>query len=213
MGDDSLDVNQISKLMQAYSLQSINSSDNTNSLLFELLLQSLEENTASHDNTAAQDNTRFTSSNNVDTGSESSSNDVSADILNSIESSSQKYGVDDSLIESVIKQESGFNPDAVSQAGAQGLMQLMPGTSDSLGVDNPFDILENIDGGTRYLKTLLDAFKGDEKLALAAYNGGIGRMNKLGVDTDEEISKMPSETQNYVNRVLQNYEKYKSGSK
>lgn len=208
-----MNVNQISKLMQAYTLQSTNSSDDTSSLLFELLLQSLIESETSKAGTTMQDKTGYTSANNMGTGSQSLPDDISKDISNAIKLSSEKYGIDDKLIESVIKQESDFDPDAVSRAGAQGLMQLMPGTSASLGVNNPFDVLENIDGGTKYLKTLLDAFKGSEKLALAAYNGGIGRMNRLGVDTDEEISKMPSETQNYVKKVLQNYEKYKAGSK
>jgi soluble lytic murein transglycosylase-like protein len=212
-----LDTNQISKLIQAYSLKSINSSsessDSTTSLLFELLLQSLEESGAEQGSISRQDSSGYSPSNSKGARSVNQSGDISGDILNAIELSSRKYGEDDSLIESVIEQESDFNPDAVSSAGAQGLMQLMPGTARSLGVDNPFDVLENIDGGTRYIKTLLDAFNGDKKLALAAYNGGIGRMNKLGVDTDEEISKMPSETQNYVTRVLRNYEKYKSDIK
>lgn len=126
-----------------------------------------------------------------------------------IQAAAKKYGVDEDFIKAMIKQESSFRTDAVSKAGAMGLMQLMPKTAESLGVSNPFNVMENVDGGTKYIKKLMDSFGGSKELALSAYNGGISRMNRRGVDTTEEISNMPKETQNYVDKVMKAYETYK----
>jgi len=118
-------------------------------------------------------------------------------IEKSIYKAAQNYNLPVNLIKSVIRAESNFQVNAVSRAGAQGLMQLMPVTARELGVKNPFDIEENIDGGSRYLRKMLDSFGGDLKLALAAYNAGPEAVIKYG-------GKIPPyrETQQYVRRVL-----------
>jgi soluble lytic murein transglycosylase-like protein len=116
-----------------------------------------------------------------------------------VEEMSEKYKVDKNLVMAIIKQESGFNPNAVSHAGAQGLMQLMPGTAKKLGVLNPFDVTQNIEGGVKHLRGLMDRYRGNIVLAIAAYNSGGGSVDKYG--------GVPpyAETQNYVKRILSNY--------
>jgi soluble lytic murein transglycosylase-like protein len=116
-----------------------------------------------------------------------------------IDEAGQRYGVDPKLLESVIQQESGFDPNATSAAGAEGLMQLMPQTAASLGVTDAYDPAQSIDAGARYLKGDLDRFGGDTSLALAAYNAGAGAVEQYG--------GVPpyAETQNYVQQVLGRY--------
>lgn len=115
-----------------------------------------------------------------------------------ITAAAAKYGVSAALVRAVIQAESGYNPQAVSRAGAGGLMQLMPGTAKSLKVADRFDPGQNVDGGVRYLRFLLDTFKGDVSLALAAYNAGLSKVAKYGGIPPYE------ETRTYVNRVLAN---------
>ena len=123
-----------------------------------------------------------------------------------INAASQRFGVAADLIKAVIQAESSFDPLAVSSAGAKGLMQLMDRTSQSLGVADPFDPAQNIEGGTRYLSALLNKYNGQVAVALAAYNAGPGRIDRLGITTDaqlyEKYGLLPKETQSYVRKVL-----------
>ncbi|MBV7274370.1 lytic transglycosylase domain-containing protein [Clostridiaceae bacterium UIB06] len=128
-------------------------------------------------------------------------------IEEAVEKASRKYGIDKDLIEAVIKQESDFDPKSVSGAGAMGLMQLMPGTASELGVSDAYDIEQNVEGGTKYLKGLLDMYNNSKELALAAYNSGPGTLKYRGVKSASDISKLPYETRDYVQKVMKYYGK------
>lgn len=118
-----------------------------------------------------------------------------------IEDAARQHGVDPRLVAAVARRESAFRADVVSNAGAIGIMQLMPDTARYLGVENAYDARQNIFGGTRYLRTLLDTFHGDLDLTLAAYNAGPGAVAKYhGIPPFRE-------TQNYVVAVRATYEK------
>lgn len=121
---------------------------------------------------------------------------VPATISSLIAGAAQKYGIDAKLIYNVIKAESSFRSDAVSKSGAQGLMQLMPSTAATYGVKDAFDPVQNIDGGARLLKDLMNKYKGDVALVLAAYNAGVGAVAKYkGVPPF-------AETRNYVTKIV-----------
>lgn len=120
-----------------------------------------------------------------------------------IAKSATAWHVEEPLVKAVVANESAFDPRATSGTGAQGLMQLEPGTARELGVRDPYDPAENLSGGARYLRGLLDRFGGDVTLAVAAYNAGSGAVEKYG--------GVPpyAETRAYVENVLESYRRYK----
>jgi len=128
----------------------------------------------------------------------------SAQINHLVQANSETWGVDPDLIRAVMANESGFDPNATSKTGAQGLMQLMPDTAASLGVSNAYDPEQNVWGGARYLRSMLDRFGGDMTKAIAAYNAGPNAVERYG--------GVPpySETQSYVQNVLGSYQQYKN---
>ncbi|MHB8172166.1 MAG: lytic transglycosylase domain-containing protein [Thermincolia bacterium] len=134
-------------------------------------------------------NSQPAASTTTEKGQDSSIDDI-------IQGAARQFNLDANLIRSVIKTESNFNPNARSSAGAMGLMQLMPGTAKEMGVANPLDPVQNIYGGTKYLRKMMNMFDNNQQLALAAYNAGPGNVKKYG-----DIPPF-AETQNYVKKVL-----------
>lgn len=128
-----------------------------------------------------------------------------ADVDSAINEMAEKYNLDPALLAAMAEQESGFNQSAQSEAGAMGIMQLMPRTAEGLGVD-PSDLRGNLEGGAKYLRQMLDKYDGDVEKALAAYNAGPGSLDSVNGD----ISKLSGETQKYVPSVMERYNKFKN---
>ena len=127
--------------------------------------------------------------------------ELSLDALRSLAGRyAEDYNIDEELVRAVIQVESGWNPKAVSSKGARGLMQLMPGTADMLGVDDPFDPEQNIGGGVKYLSDLTDKYNGDIEKALAAYNAGPTRVDS---------GRIPEASSRYVRNVMALYRRYR----
>lgn len=209
-------IDQLKVMLELQALQSLNlgssgNTSNSTSNLFQELLGDLLSNSSSDLTGSIQANTLGSSTlstnglnNNVSLPpisltKMSTSSAAPSEYSDIIKAAAEKYQIPEKLISSVIKVESNFNANATSHAGASGLMQLMPSTARSLGVTNIFNPTDNIMGGAKYLSQMLSKYDGNIKLALAAYNAGPGNVDKYG--------GIPpfKETQNYVNKVTQNY--------
>lgn len=125
--------------------------------------------------------------------------DIPVSYVSIINSACERYGVDPSLVHAIVKVESDFNPFAISRKGAMGLMQLMPQTASTMNVRNTFSPDENIEGGVKYLRYLLDRYEGNLSLSLAAYNSGETSVKKWGTIPPFK------ETQDYVKKIMQIY--------
>jgi soluble lytic murein transglycosylase-like protein len=162
--------------------------------LFEKFSQNITSNNSQiTNNSSSTAPAKAVSETSSSTYSPTSSQGNFADLINE---AAQRYGVNPQLVQAVIKAESNFNPSAVSSAGALGLMQLMPATASSLGVSDPLNPAQNIDGGVHFLSQLMSHYNGNVKLALAAYNAGPG-----AVDRYQDVPPY-QETQLYVNRIM-----------
>jgi soluble lytic murein transglycosylase-like protein len=143
----------------------------------------------------------------ADKVSESTENDSETDAENMFDpiiiQAAHCHGIDPALIKAIIKAESQYNPNAVSKRGAKGLMQLMPRTAESVGVEDLFDPEHNINGGTLYFKQMLTRFEGEIDLALAAYNAGAATVKKYGGVPPFEATRC------YMDNVLKYYQEYK----
>ncbi|SFC44046.1 lytic transglycosylase domain-containing protein [Clostridium uliginosum] len=151
------------------------------------------------------DNSNSINNTSISSLASQTNDDTMKKIYSAVDEASKRYGVNSNLILGIIKQESDFNPTVTSGAGAMGLMQLMPENCKEDGVNDAYDIEQNVQGGVKQLKGYIDKYNGDIAMALMAYNAGPGTMQKRGVSSAENLYKMPKETQDYVPKVMSYY--------
>lgn len=188
----------IENMLNSFTSSITNSSSASNTLLDE------ETRGSSDDSNLNLDMLNYNSLINKNSSSLGSGNN-DARINAAVSKASKQFGVDESLVKAIIKNESNYNPKAVSSAGAMGLMQLMPANCRAAGVTDPFNIEQNVYAGTKQIKDCLKLYNGNVEMALMAYNAGQGTVQRRGVTSVRDLYKMPSETQNYVVKVMNSY--------
>ena len=207
------------------SLNGLSSTSSAFNIMFTSLLNAISQKNKTVKNESEKVSLEgiFNTYNNsiLNAGNISNKNYVAADVSNltvderienAVQLYSNIYGVDSNLVKAIIKTASNFDPYVVSSAGAKGLMQLMPENCRDLGVEDPFNIEQNIEGGVKHIKEYIDRYNGDVEMALMAYNGGPTRMMNRGVKSMADIYKMPKETQNYVPKVISYYRGFANGN-
>jgi soluble lytic murein transglycosylase-like protein len=194
-----MNIDKLKAMLELKAFQNFSSSSTESSSVFQELLNELLVNDDQSQTLSNTSNSSVTTIAKTSLPPLSFLKTEATDLEKIINQASQTYDIPAKLIKSVIKHESNFNPNAVSSAGATGLMQLMPKTAHSLGADNPLDPEQNILAGSKYLKQMLVKYDNDINLALAAYNAGPGNVDKYG--------GIPpfKETQNYVRKITSSF--------
>lgn len=192
---------RIEEIQEQFNIKHFAPTNMTFSQALDKQMQPSTENAVQNQQTSSHKEAQpFLQSIGKNSSSVSAQNLPTGSIGDMIQSAAAKYGINPKLLSAIAETESNYQPDAVSSAGAIGVMQLMPETAAGLGVTNPYDARQNIDGGAKYLKELLDDFGGNVREAVAAYNAG-----PQAVKNYQGVPPYP-ETQNYVSHVLDLYQ-------